>query len=109
MKDHTEMDFKDGKGAALFRSILTQEEMGNAARAFCITTLPTGSSIGMHSHRGDSETFYILSGTALYNDNGNEITLGPGDSAHCPDGSSHAIRNAGTMPLRFIALILYTR
>lgn len=101
-------NFKGGKGSVLSREILEANEMGGHGRKFGYTVLEPGSSVGTHTHAGDSETYYILKGTGLYNDNGNLVTVGPGDMAFCPDGESHGLENNGTEPLVFIALILYT-
>ena len=87
---------------------------------FAHTSLEPGGSIGYHVHEGESETYYILNGTAEFSDNGNIVTLTDGsvvyvnrdplkagDVAYTPDGEGHGIRNVGEDTLHFIALILY--
>ena len=100
--------FKGGKGPLISREIRSAEELGAHGRKFGYTVLPPGSSIGTHTHAGDSETYYVLKGKGRYYDNGTWFEIGPGDMTHCPDGESHGIENTGTEPLEFIALILYT-
>ena len=63
--------------------------------------------IGYHIHENDCELFYIMKGTAVYSDNGEEKTLAAGDVAICPAGTGHAIKNAGDETLEFVALIVY--
>lgn len=57
-------------------------------------------------HKGDSETYYILSGTGRYNDNGSIVDVHPGDVYFCEDGESHSIE-ATNEPIEMVALILY--
>ncbi|MCI6260872.1 MAG: cupin domain-containing protein [Pyramidobacter sp.] len=101
-------NFKGGTGALLSREILMPEEMGGHGRKFGFTTLEPGASIGTHAHEGDSETYYILKGSARYNDNGTWVDVKEGDMMHCRDGESHGIENSDDGPLQFIALILYS-
>ena len=49
----------------------------------------------------------MLSGIAEYSDNGRIVTLSAGDTAFCPDGEGHSIRNNNDEPVVFIALIIY--
>ena len=65
-----------------------------------------GTQVGFHMHEGNSEVYYILEGTALYNDNGTEVTLHAGDTAICRDGEGHAIGNPTDQPMRFLAVII---
>ena len=53
------------------------------------------------------EYYYILSGNAIYNDNGKEYYLQTGDLTYTPDGESHGIKNlSDTEKLQFIALVV---
>lgn len=67
--------------------------------------LEPGASIGPHTHEGNSEVVYILSGSgkALYD--GGEERLNPGDCHYCPEGHSHSIINDGTEDLVFFAVV----
>ena len=83
------------------------EEMENKGRVFGHTTVYPGSKIGLHTHKGDAETYYILSGHGKYNDNGTIVDVQPGDVYYCGDGECHSIE-AIDEPIEMIALILYT-
>ena len=61
----------------------------------------------VHQHVGNTETYHILSGHALYNDNGKEVEIGAGTTTFCPDGETHGIKNTSkTEDLVFMALII---
>ena len=99
---------RGGNGETEMRKLLLGEaEMDGKGRMFNLMTLAPGRSIGEHAHAGDSETFYFLSGSGIYTDNGTPVRVGPGDVALCRSGESHALVNDTTEPLTFIALILY--
>ncbi len=97
-----------GNGGVTVRSLLDNpDEMYGKGRVFAHSTLQPGCSIGYHIHSNESETYYIYSGTAEFNDNGSVLTLNAGDIAFTGAGEGHGIKNIGTDPLEFIALILY--
>ena len=96
-----------GTGKITVRNLLNgPDEMYNKGRVFAHTTVYPGSRIGLHMHKGASETYYILSGTGRYNDNGSIVDVHPGDVYFCEDGESHSIE-ATNEPIEMIALILY--
>lgn len=111
-RDEKEYDRKpapfQGTGEILVRNLLAgAEEMYQAGRVFAHTTVYPGSEIGYHVHQKESETYYILSGTAQYNDNGKEVTLVAGDVAFTGTGEGHGIKAVGQEPVEMVALILY--
>lgn len=98
---------RGGKGTVEFQHLCEKDELNGKGRVFSKIVLQPGCSIGYHVHEGESETFYILSGRALYSDNGVSVELEPGDTAYNPSGSGHSIENIGSTPLELVALILY--
>lgn len=97
----------DGKGQIRVRHLLNgPAELYEKGRVFAHTTVYPGSSIGYHVHHNESETYYILSGSGRYNDNGLIIDVTPGDVLFCGDGEGHGIE-AIDSPIEMIALILY--
>lgn len=97
----------NGVGEITVRSLLeTEDEMYKKGRVFAHTTVYPGSAIGIHKHVNESETYYILSGTGRYYDNGKTVEVTPGDVFFCGDGESHGIE-AGNEPIEMVALILY--
>ncbi len=98
----------NGNGEIMVRHILEgEDEMYKAGRVFGHTTVYPGSEIGYHVHNKESETYYILSGTAEYNDNGVKTILNAGDVAFTGTGEGHGIKAIGNEPVEMIALILY--
>lgn len=104
LKIDVQKEFRGGKGSVTLEHFMDIQMANGAGRLFALTTIPPGSSVGLHKHVGDSEVYYILEGKALVNDNGTEITIGPGDLNFCPDVNSHAIENIGTKDLKYIAI-----
>ena len=69
-------------------------------------TLKPGHSIGVHTHDANEEIYIILSGLGDYTDeNGDIHRLHPGDMSLTRRGQSHGIKNPGTEPLTFMAVI----
>ena len=98
----------NGVGEITVRNLLNgPEEMSMKGRVFGHTTVYPGSAIGYHVHTGDSETYYILSGTGRYNDNGRVVTVTAGDVTYTAPGEGHGLECIGEEPVEMIALILY--
>lgn len=97
---------RGGNGSVEIQHIFTQEEMKGKCRMFARVTLKPGCSIGIHTHEREEEVYYILSGTATVNDNGNICTLRPGDAVLTGNGAFHAIENAGDEDLVLMAVVL---
>ena len=96
-----------GKGTITIVKLLTDKELDGKCDMYAKVIIPPLCSIGVHEHHGNTETYHILSGTALYNDNGKEVTLHVGATTFCPDGEKHGIENASkTEDLVFMALII---
>ncbi len=110
-KNEQTVEFKcirNGNGEAEMRKILNNEaELYGKGRLFNHMVLAPGRTIGDHTHTGDNEIFYFIKGTGLYNDNGTQVRVQPGDTAICNDGECHGLINDGEEALEFIALILY--
>lgn len=98
---------KGGKGYITVVNFFEKEDFLGKGRLFGKTIIKPGNSIGYHAHKGEQEAYYILKGEALYNDNGKEIMLKPGDLTICRDGEYHSIEAVGEEDLEFIMLILY--
>jgi mannose-6-phosphate isomerase-like protein (cupin superfamily) len=110
-KEERKLDVKNmfgGAGEAKLLHILnTNDEMYNKGRVFTQVTLEPGCEIGWHIHHGDGETYCILKGQGEYSDNGNIVTVNPGDVTFVGDGEGHSLKNIGTEPLEAVALILF--
>ena len=96
---------RNGNGLIHIKHLTDKEGLYGHGRMFAHITVDPGCSIGYHEHHGNTETYHILQGEALYSDNGNEMKIGVGTTTFCPDGEGHSIENCGTEDLVFIALI----
>ena len=99
---------RDGKGTVELTSLISgPEELNGKGRLFSVITLKPGCSIGYHLHDHDAELFYMISGTAEYNDNGVIKTVKAGDVMICPTGTSHGIENVSDETAQLVAVIEY--
>ena len=73
---------------------------------FSYVEIDVGEQVPFHEHHGNAENYYIISGTGLYNDNGNEIEVSDGVIAFTPSGQGRALKNICKEKLCFIALVL---
>lgn len=103
-----EKNLKGGAGTITVINFHEKEDFNGKGRLYGMSIIEPNCSIGLHTHTGDQETYFILEGTGEYNDNGEIYIVGPGDVLICKDGQSHGLRNIGDIDLRYIALILYT-
>ena len=95
-----------GEGEVIFYDWLLPEEAAGHGRVFSKLVIPSGCSIGYHSHDGEFEAFYVLSGEAVVDDNGKEVTLHEGDMHMCVNGEGHGTRNESEQDLVLMALIM---
>ena len=99
---------RDGDGTVQLTHFITgPEELNDKGRLFAKITLNPGCSIGYHVHEGDAELFYILKGTAEYNDAGEIRTVTAGDVTICPTGTGHGIANKTDEVVELVAVIVY--
>ena len=95
-----------GKGHVLIKRILGEKELNGKCRMYSQVTLEPGCSLGHHIHHNESETYYILKGEGVYNDNGTSCPVKAGDITFTPDGKGHGLENTGDTDLVFMALII---
>lgn len=98
-----------GKGHLVIQPLLSPEEMSGKCRLYARVTIPVGCSMGYHKHTGDGECYYVLEGKGLFNQDGEEKEVGPGDVTFTPDGHSHSIENIGDTDLVIMGLIIYSK
>ena len=67
--------------------------------------LTPGSTIGLHTHEGDSEMIFILSGAGKVLCDGEYEPLSAGSVHYCPKGHAHSLINDGTENLEILAMI----
>lgn len=87
------VNMRGGDGQAVVTDVLNKDEYKGHARLVGTILLEPGCSIGEHIHENEEEVFYIIEGTATYNDNGKTEILHKGDSCICLGGEKHSIAN----------------
>lgn len=97
---------RGGDGTVCFGGFIPNDSMPRHARVISEIKLENGCSIGSHQHADEYELFYILEGTATYDDNGAEVKLYPGDFSICRDGESHGIANRDGATVRLLAIVI---
>ena len=92
-------NFKGGEGVFYLRAFDDGKNRIMKGR------LEPGASIGIHTHKGNCEIIYILSGMGhvLFEDK--SLPLGPGSCHYCPEGFSHSLINDGDEELTFFAVV----
>ena len=99
MKPQLIEHFKGGEGT------LSMRAFDDGKAKIMLLTLAPGASVGAHTHEGDCEIVYVLSGTgtAMYED-GYEV-LTPGTCHYCPEGKRHCVINDSQGELTIFAVI----
>ena len=95
-----------GEDKLFLYNIADFENINPSLRMFSQAELRKGEEVEFHIHEGESEIYYILSGKALYDDNGVKKEIGPGTVTYTPSGEGHGIKNIGDETLVFIAHII---
>lgn len=68
-------------------------------------TLPSGFSTGLHVHRVQEETFFVLEGECEWHIGGRKITAPAGTYVFIPPGVPHNIANASDKTARMIMTV----
>ena len=98
---------QNGEGQAVMKHLISAEQFCGHGSLFAHITLEKGSSVGWHVHTGESETYYVIKGQALFNDNNKEeVVLNVGDVSYTASGEGHSIKAISDEPLEFIAMIV---
>ena len=63
------------------------------------------SHLGLHTHEGNSEVLFVLSGTGKVLYDGEYLPLQPGDCHYCPMGHEHSLINDTDEELVILAVV----
>ena len=99
-------NMRGGDGSVKITHILDKGEYKGQSRLVGVITLEPGCSIGAHVHENEEEIFYVIEGSATYNDNGEVVVLSEGDSCICLGGQEHCIANKTDKTVKVFAVIL---
>lgn len=95
-----------GNGEIKIEYIIGSDDYAGREGEFMMVTIKPGDSIGFHEHKGETESYHILSGEGVYFDGEKTYYAKSGNTFHCVDGKGHSIENNGKEDLVFIALVL---
>ena len=99
-------NMRGGEGSVLIEKLWDPEtELKANNRLFARLTLEPGNSIGFHKHENEEEVFVVLRGIAEMDDDGQTLTLHPGDTILTGNGAGHAVKSIGNEPLEMLAVI----
>lgn len=101
-----EMCPENGSGVLHLDSLFEKKNFPENLGMYSRAVLEKGAEVGFHTHNGECENYYILSGTGEYNDNGKITVVKAGDATYTPSGHGHGIKNIGKEPLEFMALVV---
>ena len=99
IEEETLLNFKGGNGELITRNFIDENNKIMCSR------LKPGAASGYHTHEGNSEIVYILSGKGHFVYDGNEEAFQTGDVHYCPMGHSHAMFNDGDKDLVYFAIV----
>ncbi len=99
----------DGEGEAIwFLGNLVTVKAGAAPTRGRLTVVdflnPAGFAPPLHRHRDEDEMFYVLSGRASFQCDGETIAAGPGDFVLLPAGLPHTFVVGPDEPLRVLQI-----
>jgi len=105
MKSERREQMRGGAGSVAITHIVDKDAIRHA-RLFSRITLGAGDEIGPHVHEQETEYYYIISGEGVVTEDDGEHSVSAGDVVVTGNGASHSIRNSGSVPLVFVALII---
>jgi len=94
-----EEHFKGGEGTIFMK--VTNDGLNK----ILLIKIPSGCSIGLHKHEGNSEIIYILEGEGKTWQDGVLVPVSAGMAAYCPEGETHQMINDFDRDLVFFAVI----
>lgn len=61
-------------------------------------------SVPLHKHASHTETIYVLTGRAIFQQGNNKFEIGPGDYLRIPEGTPHAVKVISSEPLKVLSI-----
>ncbi|MDR0816806.1 MAG: cupin domain-containing protein [Desulfovibrio sp.] len=98
----------DGEGTLYGKFSFTRNDakQDDAIKEIGWMTLQPGASIGMHKHEDNEDAYIIVTGKGVFTDsNGKETPVKAGDITIARKGESHALKNTGKRPLKFLDVV----
>jgi mannose-6-phosphate isomerase-like protein (cupin superfamily) len=97
---------RGGRGSLLNMGYEAMSQFSGDIKMFSVVNLKPDSSIGYHIHEDDMEIYFILDGSGVVSDNGQEDILYAGDLLITKKGEGHSIENKSGTDITFLAMII---
>lgn len=91
--------FKGGKGKLDTRNFADEKVK------VMYSTLRPGASTGLHTHKGNCEIVFVVSGIATFHYDDMVETCRVGQVHYCPEGHSHYMENLTDHDLVYLAIV----
>ena len=88
-----------------FTGIVVGKESTASEYVISNGVIAPGAFIPDHYHKREDQTFHIIEGPVKAKIGDTVHLLGPGDTAQCPRGVSHFMKNVGQTPAKLISYI----
>lgn len=69
------------------------------------STLRPGATTGLHTHKGNCEIVFVISGTATFHYDDTVETVRAGQCHYCPEGHAHYMENLTDHDLVYFAVV----
>lgn len=88
-----------------FAGIVVGKEATDCEYVISNGVIAPGAFIPDHYHKWEDQTFHVIEGQLEAKIGDAHYILGPGDTAHCPRGVSHFMKNVGQTQAKLISYI----
>ena len=92
-------NFKGGKGDLFSRNYVDDK------CKIMFSRLPAGSTSGLHTHEGNCEIVYVISGTPTFVYDGKTEDVQTGQVHYCPEGHNHYMENNTGEDVVYLAIV----
>jgi len=97
---------RGGRGSLINMGYEVMSQFSGNIKMFSVANLKPDSLIGYHTHEDDMEIYFMLDGSGIVSDNGQEDILYPGDLLITQKGEGHSIENKSGSDITFLAMII---
>lgn len=97
------LECKGGDGTLYLSDLMKGGLYGAFDFVRCLV-LPSGTSIGSHTHGDDAEMYVVLAGEGVYEEDGQRQEVSAGDIMVNPPHSTHALYNTSVFDLKILAV-----
>lgn len=95
-------NMRGGLGAVYLQKLNPKPEH---AKMYALITIPSGSSIGVHTHIEDEEVITCIKGNGKLIIDGKEYSFDPFDVSLCKTGRNHSVVNDSKDDLVLLAVV----